>query len=134
MVYRDEATNRKQWLVFLALAVVLIFAAIFCPEEILLLRHRIVIILASVLVCGYSFFHTVYSAAMTNTGVSCSYFGKPSHSILWHEVEEVALIRDYRITLGGSGNRRLVVVPKGCPAYDSKNGLVHSTYSTFGNR
>ena len=129
MVHSEEATNRKQWLVFIALAVVLIFVAIFWREETLLLGYRIAIIFASVLVCGYSFCHAIYSASMNITGVSCSYFGKLAHSIAWHEVEEVALIRDYRITLGSSGNRRLVVVPKGCPAYDSETWCgVHYLY------
>lgn len=113
-----QATNRKQWLAFIALAIMLIFVAIFWREETLLLSHRITIVFVCILICVYSFWHVIYFVTMNDYGVSCYYFGKLAHSIEWPEVEVVVLIRDYRIHLGNSGNTRLVVIPKGCPTYD----------------
>ena len=115
-----QATNRKQWLAFMVLSIFSIFIAIFWREETLLLRYRIVIIVVCSITAVYCFILANYVVTMNDHGVSCYNFGKLTHSIEWAEVETVAEIRDYRINLDNSGNRRLVVIPKGCPTYDSQ--------------
>lgn len=114
------ATNKRKWIAFIMLSLLLILIALFWREETLAYRYRVKLIFASSILLGYATGHTIYSATMNNCGVSCFYFGKMMHSVLWDQVEEVVVIRDYRINLRSSGNKRIVIIPKECPSYDPK--------------
>ena len=120
VVHNMEATNRKMWLSIIAILIVFILVMLFWKEESLLLSHRIICISVCVLMGVYSLACAMYSACMNETGVSCFWQGKAKHTITWDQIAEIAVVRDYRINLGSSGNTRIVVIPKGCPLYDKK--------------
>lgn len=118
--YHMVATNRNKWIAFIVLSGLLILLALFWEEETLLLAHRIVMISACVLLLLYAFCNVIYSVTITNNGVSCSCLGKARQCYQWDQIDEIVIVRDYRISFSISGNTRIVVTPKGCPTYSKK--------------
>lgn len=115
-----KATNEKKWIAVIICSIFLVFVALFWKEETLLASYRIIMISVCILLLLYAFCHAVYSTAMNDHGVTCSYFGKEYQSIRWEQVGKIVIARDYRLNLRTSGNTRIIVIPKGCPITNLK--------------
>ena len=113
------ATNNLQWWITALVSVCGILLAIFWKEDSLLLYSRIAIVCVLFLLIMYAFLHGAYSSKMSYWGLSCSFLGRKLHSYAWYQIEEIAIINDYRIP-NKNHSSKIIAIPKGCPLYDSK--------------
>lgn len=118
-VQRLRATSVLKSITFLLLALVGTICILW--ENVTLSIFESVFILAVILLCfPYALYYLFHATYLTEEGIECCQLGHVYRKLLWNQVAQVSVIRDFRWTAKTSGATRIVITPIGCEKFSKE--------------
>ena len=110
------ATSRLTWWIFICVSVLCLFVGIIgflcfgVKESVILVPCAIYLLITSI----SRLTHAVY---IDDEGIECYQFQKIVRFLAWNDVGQVCVVPRYSISVGGSGESLIIIVPDWCDRY-----------------
>lgn len=116
---RIRAIGRSLWIVLLVL-LLLSIPLFFREGGGSDLADKILLVFCILTFCPYCVYRLCHDVYITNEGIECCRFGSVIRVLPWSQVSQVCIARDYRFSTWISGSTRIIITPRGCPAFRAK--------------
>lgn len=114
-----RAVGRAKWIILsgsIAAIILLLNSGVIPATP----QNTILIYVCSAVVIPATVYHVTHATYLTDKGITYYRLGQVVRQLLWDQVEEVCIIRDFRISSKASDTTRIVFIPAGCERYSSE--------------